>query len=74
MIITDHIEVLKSDIVDLENNCSKLETKNEESVNKLNILTKFFKEQEQEYLKYVYVINIYFFNLHIYLILILKVF
>ncbi|XP_022172396.1 putative leucine-rich repeat-containing protein DDB_G0290503 [Myzus persicae] len=49
----DHIEVLKSDIVDLENNCSKLETKNEESVNKLNILTKFFKEQEQEYLKQI---------------------
>ncbi|XP_001948151.2 spindle pole body component 110 isoform X2 [Acyrthosiphon pisum] len=49
----DHIEVLKSDIVNLENNCSKLETMNEESVNKLNILTKFFKEQEQEYLKQI---------------------
>jgi len=53
LIITDNIEILKSDIADLENNCSKLETMNEESVNKLNILTKFFKEQEQEYLKYV---------------------
>jgi len=51
--ITDHTEVLKSDIMDLENKCTKLETMNEESVNKLNILTKFFKEQEQEYLKYV---------------------
>jgi len=60
--ITDHIEVLKSDLAHLENNCSKLETKNEESVNKLNILTKFFKEQEQEYLKYVYLINIFFFH------------
>ncbi|KAE9542886.1 hypothetical protein AGLY_002797 [Aphis glycines] len=49
----DNIEVLKSNIVDLENSCSKLETMNEESVNKLNILTKFFKEQEQEYLKQI---------------------
>lgn len=49
----DHIEVLKNNIVELENNCSKLETTNEESVNKLNILTKFFKEQEQEYLKQI---------------------
>ncbi|XP_026818098.1 putative leucine-rich repeat-containing protein DDB_G0290503 [Rhopalosiphum maidis] len=49
----DNIEILKSDIADLENNCSKLETMNEESVNKLNILTKFFKEQEQEYLKQI---------------------
>ncbi|XP_025198589.1 abnormal long morphology protein 1-like [Melanaphis sacchari] len=49
----DNIENLKSDVVDLENKCSKLETMNEESVNKLNILTKFFKEQEQEYLKQI---------------------
>jgi len=49
----DNIEILKSNIADLENNCSKLETMNEESVNKLNILTKFFKEQEQEYLKQI---------------------
>jgi len=58
--IIDNIEVLKSNIVDLENSCSKLETMNEESVNKLNILTKFFKEQEQEYLKCVLLMLFYF--------------
>lgn len=60
MNIIDNIEVLKSNIVDLENSCSKLETMNEESVNKLNILTKFFKEQEQEYLKCVLLMLFYF--------------
>lgn len=44
---------MKNDIANLENNFSKLEKKNEESINKLNILTIFFKEQEKEYLKYV---------------------
>lgn len=38
----------------LENNLLKLEEEKEESVNKLIILTKFFKEQEQGYLKYEY--------------------
>lgn len=49
----DHIDDLKNSIVNLENNISKLEEEKQESVNKLNILTKFFKEQEKEYLKYV---------------------
>lgn len=51
--MTDHIDNLKSDIVNLEDNVSKLENIKEESLNKLNILTKFFKEQEKEYLQYV---------------------
>lgn len=45
---------MKNDIANLKNNISKLEKKNEDSINKLNILTKFFKEQEKEYLKYVF--------------------
>lgn len=51
--MTDHIDNLKSDIVNLEDNVSKLEKIKEESLNKLNILTKFFKDQEKEYLQYV---------------------
>lgn len=43
--------------MNLENNITKLEGEKQESVNKLSILTKFFKEQEKEYLKYE---NIYF--------------
>lgn len=49
----DHIDDLKNSIVSLENSISKLEEEKQESINKLNILTKFFKEQEKEYLKYV---------------------
>lgn len=50
----DHIDVLKSDIANLEDKLEKLEKKKEESINKLNILTNFFKDQEKEYLKYVF--------------------
>jgi len=65
-LFTDYIDVLKSDISNLEDVISKLEKKKEDSVNKLNILTTFFKEQEKEYLKYVLciidILYIYFFN------------
>lgn len=53
VIYIDHIDVLKSDIVNFEDKLSKLQIEIEESNNKLKILTKFFKEQEKEYLKYV---------------------
>lgn len=51
LLFVDHIDDLKNNIVHLEDNISKLEEEKEESINKLNILTKFFKEQEKEYLK-----------------------
>lgn len=50
---TDQIDTLKTDITNLKENISKLEENKEESINKLNILTMFFKEQEKEYQKYV---------------------
>lgn len=54
MKFADHIDVLKSDIANLENKLEILERKNEESINKLNILTHFFKDQEKDYLRYVF--------------------
>lgn len=50
---TDHVDLLKSDIASLEYKFTKLQEEKDECYNKLNILTKFFKEQEKEYLKYV---------------------
>jgi hypothetical protein len=54
LLFTDKIDVLKSNIANLEDKLEKLERKNEESINKLTILTNFFKEQEKHYLKYVF--------------------
>lgn len=49
----DHIEAMKNDIECLEDKLLNLEKEKEESINQLNILTKFFKEQEKEYVRYV---------------------
>ncbi|XP_050422209.1 interaptin-like [Adelges cooleyi] len=50
---TDHIDTLKTEITNIKASYSKLNKTNDELENKLNVLTKFFKDQEKEYQKQI---------------------